>query len=474
MAKERVLLTGASGSMGGAAFQELLRRRERYEVVLLLQGSRAERRRFGPYEVDQGVEVVWGDLSDPAAVDQAVAGCDHVLHPAAFIAPAADHDPRRAHASNTLGTQNIVSAIEQQPGGAEHIRFINVCSVAAYGGRLPPHHLVRVGDPLRPSVGDFYATTKIAAERAVIESSIQHWASLRQTWITIPNLLSLMDPIMFHQPLDTHIEMITADDAGYGLVQCLDCPEDFFRRVYNMSGGPSCRLIYSRLLARTWADLGLGDYRKSMARNWFALRNFHCCWYGDSHVLNDYLGHWRHSLDDYHQQVNDAFPGLLKLGCKIAPSPVVKLVLRTMADPVKWIRGGREELVKAFFGSEQAWQEIGGWDDYLPNEGAAENEPGPEHLATDPQTLAEARGGQCLSGDDVTGNDKLRWRCGLEHEWTASATAVRAGHWCPECMAPPWRWDAVAKADPLLAKYHYAQHDPGESQQVDYLYCPNE
>ena len=41
-------------------------------------------------------------------------------------------------------------------------------------------------------------------------------------------------------------------------------------------------------------------------------------------------------------------------------------------------------------------------------------------------------------------------------------------------MAPPWRWDAVAKVDPLLAKYHYAQHDPDESQEVEYLYCPNE
>ncbi len=460
--------------MGGAAFQELLRRRERYDIVLLLQGSRRERRHFARYEQGEGVRLVWGDLSDSAAVAQAVEGCDHVLHPAAFIAPAADHDPQRAHASNTVGTQNIVSAIKQQPDGVEHIRFVNVCSVAVYGGRLPPHHLIRVGDPLRPSVGDFYATTKIGAERAVIESGLRHWASLRQTWIAIPNILSLMDPIMFHQPLDTHIEMITAADAGYGLVQCLDCPADFYRRVYNMSGGPSCRMVYSGLLERTWRDLGLGDYRKSMARNWFALRNFHCGWYADGDVLNDYLGHWRASLDDYHQQVNDAFPGYLQLGCKIAPSPIVKLVLRAMADPVKWIRGRREELVKAFFGTEQAWREIGGWDDYEATLGAAEDEPGPEHQTADPQGLAEARGGQCLSSEDPTGHEPLRWRCGLGHQWQASSTAVRAGHWCPDCMAPPWTWDKVAKSDPLLAKYHYARHDRDESQEVDYLYCPNQ
>jgi nucleoside-diphosphate-sugar epimerase len=460
--------------MGGAAFRELLRRRDRYEIVLLLQGSRRERRRFAPYEQGEGVALVWGDLSDRSAVEEAVDGCDQVLHPAAFIAPAADHDPKRAYASNAAGTQNIVAAIKKQPGGAERIRLVNVCSVAAYGGRLPPHHLLRVGDPLRPSVGDFYATTKIAAERAVIESGIRHWASLRQTWIAIPNILSLMDPIMFHQPLDTHIEMITAADAGYGLVQCLDCPDDFFRKVYNMSGGPSCRMVYAGLLERTWGDLGLGDYRKSMARNWFGLRNFHCGWYADGDVLNDYLGHWRDSLDVYHQQVNSAFPAILQLGCKIAPSPIVKLVLRAMADPLKWVRGGREELVKAFFGSERAWREIGGWDDYEPALGAGEDEPGPEHEATDPHVLAELRGGECLSSDDPTGHEGLRWRCGAGHQWEASSAAVRAGHWCPDCMAPPWTWDDVAKVDPLLAKYHYASHDHDESQAVDYLYCPNE
>ena len=35
----------------------------------------------------------------------------------------------------------------------------------------------------KPSVGDFYATTKMAAERALIESGLKYWVSIRQTYI---------------------------------------------------------------------------------------------------------------------------------------------------------------------------------------------------------------------------------------------------------------------------------------------------
>ena len=46
-------------------------------------------------------------------------------------------------------------------------------TVAATGDRMPPIHWGRIGDPLKPSIYDFYAVTKIAGERAVLES-LQH------------------------------------------------------------------------------------------------------------------------------------------------------------------------------------------------------------------------------------------------------------------------------------------------------------
>lgn len=479
MAKKRVLLTGASGSMGGEAFKELLRRRSKYDIVILLRPTRQEKKDFKQYENQDGFRVVWGDLQNPDDVLEAVNGVDHVLHPAAFIAPAADYNPVLANKINLGGTENIIAAIKKQPNNGDDIRFVYICSVAAYGDRLPHIHMVRVGDPLKPSVGDFYATTKVAAERAVIESGLKYWVSMRQTYIAIPNALSLLDPILFHQPVNTHIELITKEDAGYGLVQTLEAPDEFYGRVYNMGGGPSCRVVYNDYLERMMRIFGLGDYRKIMPLNWFALRNFHCCWYEDSWVLNEYLGHWRHSLEDHYRQVEDATPWYLKLGARIAPTTIVKAFTKSMADPLKWIENNEEEKIKAFFGSREAWESIPGWHDYVcaePGEQAERRKEmaSEDYAIDDMRELAESRGGQCLSTEFSGIGSKLKWKCGFGHEWEATPVCVTAGHWCPECAPPPWDYDAIAKVDPLFAKFYYNNHDKNEYQKADFLYCPNQ
>ena len=478
MTKKRVFLTGASGSMGGEAFKELLTRRDKYDIVILLRPSKKNRKAFAKYEGQEGIRIVWGDLCNPDDVSEAVNGADHVLHPAALIAPAADHNPPLCKRINCGSTENIIAAIKQQPNGGDDVTLVYIASVAMYGDRLPPIHMVKVGDPLKPSVGDFYATTKMAAERAVIESGLKHWAVLRQTYIAIPNAVSLMDPIMFHQPVNTHIELITSEDAGYGLVQTLEAPDDFYGRVYNMGGGPSCRVVYKDYMEQTMKLSGLGDYRKVMPLNWFAIRNFHCCWYEDSYVLNEYLGHWRHSLQDHLMQVKAAMPWYLRLGARITPKFVIRAVLKRMADPPKWIEGNDEEKIKAFFGSREAWERIpdwgqADWEDSAAPEPRQEARPASRTIG-DMQRLAESRGGQCLSTDVSDAKERLRWKCAFGHEWEATPVLIEVGHWCPDCAPPPWDYDAIAKLDPLLAQVYYNNHDRNEHQKVDYLYCPNE
>ncbi len=483
MVKQRVLLTGASGSMGGEAFKELLRRKNKYDIVLLLRPSKVNKRNFAQYEGQEGITIVWGDLSKPDDVLKAVKGVDNVLHPAAFISPEADHNPKQCKKSNYESAVNIVAAIKQQPNNGDNIRFVNIASVAMIGDRLPPKHWIKVGEPLKPSVGDYYAITKMAAERTVIESGLKYWASMRQTWIAIPNVLSLADPIMFHQPPQTHIEMITGEDAGYGLVQTLECPDEFYGRVYNMGGGPSCRFIYSDYMERFFKLFHLGNYQKFMDRNWFGARNFHCGWYMDSYILNSYLGHWRHSWEDQIKQAEQAIPPALKYASMLAPlAPkfIVKGFFRKkLADPLHWVLNNDEEKIKAFFGSREAWEKIEGWDTYKPERDTrdlrVEKDPlTREYTLQEMQTLAKSRGGECLSKEYSNIKTKLKWKCAFGHTWEATPRLHLTGHWCPQCAPPPWNYDALAKVDPALADLYYFDHDKNESQCCDYLYCPNE
>ena len=177
-------------------------------------------------------------------------------------------------------------------------------TVAATGDRPPPIHWGRVGDPLKPSIFDFYAVTKIAGERIVLESHIQHWAVLRMTFIMptrFEALLRLRDPIMFHMPIQAFMENISSSDAGYGMANVLDIPDDsdFWRRVYNMGGGPGMRITAAEYQNLAVQLLGLSGIQAVSERKWFALRNFHMQFYFDSGLTNSYLHYWREDMVSY-------------------------------------------------------------------------------------------------------------------------------------------------------------------------------
>jgi nucleoside-diphosphate-sugar epimerase len=348
--------------MGHQAFLELRRRSERYDVKLLLRPSKVNKKTFAKYADEDWLEIVWGDLTSPEDVSRAVSGVDVVLHPAAMISPAADRNPVAARAINVGGARNLLDAIHAEPDGAERIKFVNVGSVAQYGDRLPPIEMISVGDPLKPSIHDFYALTKCEAERMVIESGLRHWVSIRQTFICIPNLVSLIDPILFHQPLEQRIEFITSRDAGYGLVQCIETSDDFWGQIYNMSGGPECRAVYKDFMLEVFGVFGITDYRRIFERNWFALRNFHCGYFEDSWVLDKHLGHFRDSMSDYVAQVEEQAALWMKLGARAAPDWLMRRLARRLAEPMDWIEQNNEPYINAFFGSRKAWEQIPDWD----------------------------------------------------------------------------------------------------------------
>ena len=83
---------------------------------------------------------------------------------------------------------------------------------------------------------------------------------------------------------------------------------------------------------------------------------------------------------------------------------------------------------------------------------------GPWELA-ELQAFAESRGGSCLSAASGPADAPHRFRCAEGHEFEASPfTLIRGGFWCEHCQPPldgpgPWDWDAVAQADPTLARF---------------------
>jgi 2-alkyl-3-oxoalkanoate reductase len=149
-----VLVTGATGFLGGHLAAELRRRG---------QAVRALTRRESPQDqlTAQGVEVVRADLLRPETLLAAAAGCRAVFHCAGRVS---DWGARRLfQRANVEGTRNILAAC-QHTGVA---RLVHVSSLTVLG--LPRDgRSVDEGTPCpEPRRGDHYSESKLAGEREV-------------------------------------------------------------------------------------------------------------------------------------------------------------------------------------------------------------------------------------------------------------------------------------------------------------------
>ena len=97
MTRKTVFLTGATGNMGWAGFQELYKRKDRFDIRILARDSRKNRNMLKGYLSDPSVTVIWGDLTRYEDVLAGVTGSDYVLHVGGMVSPAADYYPQKQH-----------------------------------------------------------------------------------------------------------------------------------------------------------------------------------------------------------------------------------------------------------------------------------------------------------------------------------------------------------------------------------------
>jgi len=150
--KKIALVTGASGFTGGYMVKNLLE--HGYQVrTLVRSSSNLERLRALP------VEIVYGDVTDAAAVLAALEGIDIVFHVAALYR-AANVPDKDYYSVNVTGTENIMKAALRQ--GVKRVVY---CSTVGVHGHVD-HPPADENAPFKP--GDIYQDTKLAAEKMAL------------------------------------------------------------------------------------------------------------------------------------------------------------------------------------------------------------------------------------------------------------------------------------------------------------------
>lgn len=108
--RKTVFLTGATGNMGWAGFQELYKK-GKFNIRLLARDSRKNHKKLDRYESDPSVTVIWGDLTRYEDVLEGVKGSDYVLHVGGMVSPAADYYPEKTLKVNVAAAENVVKAV---------------------------------------------------------------------------------------------------------------------------------------------------------------------------------------------------------------------------------------------------------------------------------------------------------------------------------------------------------------------------
>ncbi len=506
--KKRVLITGATGHMGERVLNSVIETKN-YDLTLFLRRSKKNLRFITKYDKlarKNGVDlrIVFGNVYDYSAAKKAVSGADYVLHMAAIIPPKSDYDAALTYKTNFEGTKCLVDAINDV-GLNDKTKFVNIGTVAEYGFRDYHHPWGRVGDPLVPSYYDVYGASKVKAERYVLDSKIKTWVSLRQSGILYDKLLdNRTDGLMFHTVWNCPIEWSTDITSAILLSNLLEkdnngtLPESFWKKCYNIGNGASSRVTGFDTVDNGFKLMG-ASVKDLYEPHDDISRNFHCMWFYDSDVLNDYLDFRYESFDEFFQRLGKKL-WYYKLGKpfkKIIKKAIIQKCYGSPNAPIRWVNENNVGRINAFYGGIEAFNKIPAeWKDFnllrdgklpdgtkidyddlrditkvkekglLLNHGYDETKPDSELDITDMKNVAIFRGGACLSqymkkGDLYT---PLKWKDYEGNEFTATPyTVLKAGHWSYNEVPAPWRYDEIAKHSPFIAQIWYDTHRKDEN-----------
>ncbi|MEO8552989.1 MAG: NAD-dependent epimerase/dehydratase family protein [Kofleriaceae bacterium] len=213
----KLLVTGGTGKVGSRLARRLARRGDHVRALVRDPGRAGEL-------ADAGIELVRGDLLEPASLTTAVRGVDVVIHCAAFFRGAT---AEQAHAVNDLGTQHLAHAA--RTGSVRRFIFTSTGLVYGSTGGRP----AREDDECSPIAA--YPVSKLAAERFLLAVEGLDVRVLRLPFVYgdgDPHIAEAV-PMMRAFPPGQRMSIGHHVDVAQAVTRLLDAPSPA-HRLYNV------------------------------------------------------------------------------------------------------------------------------------------------------------------------------------------------------------------------------------------------
>jgi nucleoside-diphosphate-sugar epimerase len=241
-ASQHIVVTGATGFLGGAVARRLQASRPQASVLALGRDTA----RGAALQAD-GIAFAALELTDAAAVDHALRDADVVVHAAALSSPWGSF--AAFYAANVVASETVAHACVR--AGVKRLVHISTPGIH-HDGR--PHRGIREDDPLPPRAVNHYATTKRDAEQRVTRIAADSGLPLivlRPRAIFGPGDTAILPRIadaLRHGRLrrigngDCVIDMSYIDNVVDAVLLAADAPGALTGRVYNISNGEPVRI----------------------------------------------------------------------------------------------------------------------------------------------------------------------------------------------------------------------------------------
>jgi len=309
---KKILVTGASGTIGYLVVKYLLAEEDKYEITALDLKNHRSVKRLKKYR--KRINLLYGDVNDKVLMENLIKDHDTVIHLAGVIPPLADLKGELMRVVEIDGIKNII----------EQINKINPKCFLIYASSTTIYGLEGLKRNINTQVvsdnDDHYSAVKIDTEN-IIKKNLKNYTIFR-----LPALLCNpnTDAIMYNTPIDSSVELITSADAAYAFARAINYQKELNRKTYNISGGASCRILFRDYLIKLLQIHGL-TFRYIITLL-MVDKNFYGGYYEDGAKADDILQFRNATISGYFKELESNTNKFKRFLPKLAALPVISML----------------------------------------------------------------------------------------------------------------------------------------------------